>query len=54
VLFSAGDVFDDAHSTFIKDNEEARERETQLDELMRGEKAFNWSDEELLPASTTL
>jgi hypothetical protein len=54
VLFSARDVFDDAHNTFIKDNEEERERETQLDELMRGGKAFNWSDEELLPSSTTL
>ena len=45
---------DDAHNTFIKDNEEERERETQLDELMRGGRAFNWSDEELLPASATL
>ena len=40
-LSQTGDVLDDARNTFINVNEqEAKERETQLDELMRGGRAF--------------
>lgn len=49
VLFATTDVLDDARNTFIKNGDDQQERETQLDELMRGEQAFHWSDEELIP-----
>lgn len=49
VLFSTRDVIDDAHSTFIKDVDEEKDKQLQLDELKRAKNsAFNWSDEELL------
>lgn len=44
IIFKTGDVLDDARNTFIKDELEARERETQLDELLRGGQAFQWSE----------
>jgi len=48
VLFATSDVIDDAKNTFIKDIEEQREHQLQMDELRQGESAFTWSDDELL------
>ena len=49
VLFSTRDVIEDAHSTFIKDVNEEKDKQLQLDELKKAKNsAFNWSDEELL------
>lgn len=47
ILFATKDVLDDAHNTFLKDeDDDPRERETQFEELNRGKASFNWSDEE--------
>lgn len=47
ILFATGDVIDDAHSTFLKEEvDEKMEKETQMDELSRGSQAFTWSDDE--------
>ena len=40
-------MVDETRNTFINDMEDERERATQLDVMRK--KAFNWSDEELLP-----
>lgn len=49
LLTSSTDVIDDTRNTFIKSFEDdASDKETQLDELIRCRNAFNWSDEELL------
>ena len=49
LLTSTTDVIDDTRNTFIKSyDDDQSDRETQLDELMRCNDAFNWSDEELL------
>ena len=42
-------MIDDAHDTFIKEMDEERDKQLQLDELKKAKNAaFNWSDEELL------
>ena len=46
LLFGTKELMDDAHNTFIKDYEQEVDKETQMDELLKGEQAFNWSDEE--------
>lgn len=48
LLTSSTDVIDDTRNTFIKSYDDAGDKETQLDELLRCRNAFNWSDEELL------
>jgi hypothetical protein len=47
ILFATADVLDDAHNTFLKEEDEIRDKETELDELKRGKQAFTYSDEEV-------
>lgn len=48
ILFATTDVFDDAHNTFLRDEQDdPRDKETQMDELNRGCTSFNWSDDEI-------
>jgi len=47
ILFATADVIDDAHNTFLKEEDEERDKETELDELKRGKQAFTYSDEEV-------
>lgn len=47
ILFATADVIDDAHNTFLKEQDEEKDKETELDELKRGKKAFTYSDEEV-------
>ena len=51
ILFATADVIDDAHNTFLKEEDEERDKETELDELKRGKQAFTYSDEEVAFAS---
>jgi hypothetical protein len=57
-VLTVNDVFEDAHNTFIKDLRQDSEggagdgqggsiyEETQMDLLMKTDKAFNWSDDD--------
>ena len=42
------DVLKDAHNTFLKDStrRDSDDEETQLDDILCEDKAFNWSDDE--------
>ena len=51
ILFATADVIDDAHNTFLKEQDEEKDKETELDELKRGKQAFTYSDEEVAFAS---
>lgn len=47
-VLNVKDVLSDAHNTFIKSSEAVtHEHEKQLDDIFKGDKAFNWSDEDL-------
>ena len=47
ILFASRDIFDDARNTFLKDAEDTpQEKETQINELNKGQASFSWSDEE--------
>jgi len=47
ILFATTDVLDDAHNTFLRDeDDDPKEKETQFEGLNRGKASFNWSDEE--------
>ena len=54
-VLTVNDVFEDAHNTFIKDLKVSQGgdegtndiyEETQMDLLMKRDKAFNWSDDD--------
>jgi hypothetical protein len=46
-VLNVKDVLSDAHNTFIKSSQEASsEQERQLDDIFKGDRAFNWSDDE--------
>jgi hypothetical protein len=57
-VLTVNDVFEDAHNTFIKDLKQEFDagspdskrdqihEETQMDLLMKNDKAFNWSDDD--------
>lgn len=48
-IFFAKDVLQEAHRSFIQDFKDDKEQETQMDELLKEQKAaFNWSDEEMV------
>ena len=47
-VLNVKDVLSDAHNTFIKSTEaKDTEQELQLEDILRRDKAFNWSDEEI-------
>lgn len=50
-VLNVKDVINDAHNTFIKEYKD-KEADTQMEDMMK-EKAFNWSDEEMLQMETT-
>lgn len=45
-VLNVKDVLSDAHNTFIKDNNKDSEQETYMEDVLKKDKAFNWSDEE--------
>lgn len=46
-VLNVKDVINDAHNTFIKDSGKDSEQETYMEDVMKKDKAFNWSDEEV-------
>lgn len=50
-VLNVKDVLNDAHNTFIKEYKD-KEADTQMENMMK-EKAFNWSDEEMMQMETT-
>jgi len=45
-VLNVKDVINDAHNTFIKDSSKDSEQETIMEDVLKKDKAFNWSDEE--------
>ena len=45
-VLNVQDVLKDAHNTFIKENKQETDDETQLQDILK-EKPFNWSDEDI-------
>ena len=45
-VLNVKDVLNDAHNTFIKDSNRSVDPEEQVDEILKKDKAFNWSDED--------
>lgn len=50
-VLNVKDVISDAHNTFIKEYQRDKEVDTQMEDMMK-EKAFNWSDEEIMQLET--
>ena len=47
-VLNVKDVLSDAHNTFIKSTEAKDcEQEMQMEDILKSDKAFNWSDEEM-------
>lgn len=45
-VLNVKDVITDAHSTFMKGDEKDTEQELQLEDIMKKNKPFTWSDDE--------
>jgi hypothetical protein len=50
-VLNVKDVLSDAHSTFMNVHQEEEEEQRQVDDILRRDKAFNWSDEEIKTGS---
>lgn len=46
-VLNVKDVINDAHNTFIKDTGSNAEQDTYMEDVLKRDKAFNWSDEEI-------
>jgi hypothetical protein len=52
-VLNVKDVINDAHNTFIKDGGRDSEQGTYMEDVMKKDKAFNWSDEDIEVNSQT-
>ena len=46
-VLNVKDVLSDAHNTFMNVQAHQDEEDRQLDDILKRDKAFNWSDEEI-------
>ena len=46
-VLNVKDVLSDAHNTFMNVQAHQEEEDRQMDDILKRDKAFNWSDEEI-------
>lgn len=53
-VLNVKDVLSDAHNTFIRSTEDKdSEQEMQLEDILKRDRAFNWSDDDFNSLETT-
>ena len=52
-VLNVKDVLSDAHNTFMNVQAHQEEEDRQMDDILKRDKAFNWSDEEIKAESST-
>jgi hypothetical protein len=53
-VLNVKDVLSDAHNTFIRGGDfKDLEQEKQIEDILKKDRAFNWSDEEMTEETTT-